>query len=208
MAYWNCPAWVGEAHGLAEIGVSEPLYLDPKLQSTLLEYIRNGNHIRVACRAAGISPATYSRWVKWAEYKDRLNPEPPPPELIAFIDKIREAEALCEVEIVKNIRSDALESSEIGLKFLARRYPERWGERKEIHNYDKDWRVVALGMLRRGEVTLEALEESLPKELYSEVAKMIEAPQEESTQGELVEGEFKELISTDVGTTTEPRDTG
>ena len=208
MAYWNCPAWGGEAHGLSEIGVSEPLYLDPKLQSTLLEYIRNGNHIRVACRAAGIHPSTYAKWVKWAEYKDRLNPEPPPPELIAFIDKIREAEALCEAEIVKNIRSDAMENSEIGLKFLSRRYPERWSERKEIHNYEKDWRVVALGMLRRGEVTLEALAETLPKEFYSEVAKMIEAPQEESQQGELVEGEFKELISTDVGTTTEPRDTG
>ena len=202
MAYWNCPAWGGEAHGLAEIGVSEPLYLDPKLQSTLLEYIRNGNHIRVACRAAGIHPSTYAKWVKWAEYKDRLNPEPPPPELIAFIDKIREAEALCEAEIVKNIRSDAMENSEIGLKFLARRYPERWSERKEIHNYDKDWRVVALGMLRRGEVTLEALEESLPKELYSEVAKMIEAPQD----GEIVEGELRVEIPQNAGSITEQGD--
>ena len=184
--------------------MAEKLWADPKLQSTLIEYIRNGNHIRVACRAAGIHPSTYAKWVKWAEYKDRLNPEPPPPELIAFIDKIREAEALCEVEIVKNIRSDALESSEIGLKFLARRYPERWGERKEIHNYDKDWRVVALGMLRRGEVTLEALAETLPKEFYSEVAKMIEAPQEQ--EGEIVEGELRVEIPQDVGTVTESGD--
>ena len=71
----------------------EPLWADPKTQSTLLEFIRNGNHIRVACRAVGIHPSTYAKWVKWAEYKDRLNPEPPPPELIAFIDQIREAEA-------------------------------------------------------------------------------------------------------------------
>lgn len=180
-----------------------PLWLDSTIQNTLIEYIRNGNHIRVACRAAGISPATYSRWVKWAEHKDRLNPEPPPPELIAFIDKIREAEALCEVEIVKNIRSEAMDDAEIGLKFLSRRFPDRWSERKEIHNYDKDWRVVALGMLRRGEVTLEALEESLPKELYSEVAKMIEAPEEVP-----IEGEFKELVPTDAGSITEQGNTG
>ena len=180
-----------------------PLFLDPKTQSTLLEYIRNGNHIRVACRAVGIHPNTYVQWVRWAEYKDRRNPNPPPPELIEFIDKVREAEAACEAEIVKNVRAEAMDDAEIGLKFLSRRYPERWGERKEIHNYDKDWRVVALGMLRRGEVTLEALEESLPKELYSEVAKMIEPPQEEST-----EGEFKELTSADVGSITEQSNTG
>ena len=187
----------------------EPLWADPKTQSTLLEYIRNGNHIRVACRAVGIHPSTYAKWVKWAEYKDRLNPEPPPPELIAFIDKIREAEALCEAEIVKNISTDALENSEIGLKFLARRYPDRWGERKEIHTYEKDWRLVALGMLRRKEITIDALEETLPKELYSEfagmpeVARLLEAPQEE-----VIEGEFKELSSTDVRATTEQGNTG
>ena len=183
---------------------TEPLYLDQKLQETIIEYLRNGNHIRVACRAAGISPVTYSNWVKWAEGKNRFATKPPPPELIAFIDKIREAEALCETEIVKNVRADAMDSGELGLKFLARRYPERWGERKEIHNYDKDWRVVALGMLRRGEVTLEALEESLPKELYSEVAKMIEAPQD----GEIVDGELRVEIPQDAGTTTESGNTG
>ena len=183
---------------------SESLYLDPKLQETLIEYIRNGNHIRVACRAVGIHPGTYAKWVKWAEYKDRLNPKPPPPELIEFIDRIREAEALCEAEMVKHIRSDAMDDGELGLKFLSRRYPERWGERKEIHNYDKDWRVVALGMLRRGEITQEALEEALPKELYSEVAKMIEAPQD----GEIIEGELRIEIPQDAGTITEPRDTG
>ena len=183
---------------------AESLYLDRKLQETLIEYIRNGNHIRVACRAVGIHPGTYAKWVKWAEYKDRHNPAPPPPELIAFIDKIREAEALCEAEMVGNIRSEALDDGELGLKFLSRRYPERWGERKEIHNYDKDWRVVALGMLRRGEVTLEALEESLPQELYSEVAKMIEAPQD----GEIVEGELRIEIPQNAGTITESRDTG
>ena len=182
----------------------EPLWADPKTQSTLLEFIRNGNHIRVACRAVGIHPSTYAKWVKWAEYKDRLNPEPPPPELIAFIDKIREAEALCEVEVVKNIRSTAMDNAEIGLKFLSRRFPDRWSERKEIHNYDKDWRVVALGMLRRGEITREALEEALPKELYSEVAKMIEAPQD----GEVVEGELRVEIPQDVGATTESGNTG
>ena len=207
MAYWNCLAWGGEAHGLSEIGVSEPLYLDPKLQSTLLEYIRKGNHIRVACRAVGINPGTYAKWVKWAEGKDRFATKPPPPELIAFIDKIREAEALCEAEIVKNISTDALESSEIGLKFLARRYPDRWGERKEIHTYEKDWRLVALGMLRRKEITIDALEETLPKELYSEfagmpeVARLLEAPQEE-----VIEGDFKELTPSDVGLPTESRD--
>lgn len=179
------------------------LWADPKIQATLIEHIRNGNHISVACRAVGIARTTYANWVKWAENQDRRNPNPPPPELIEFIDRIREAEAACEVEIVQNIRSEVMNDGELGLKFLARRYPERWGERKEIHNYDKDWRVVALGMLRRGEITQEALEEALPKELYSEVAKMIEAPQEEA-----IEGEFKELTSTDVGATTESGNTG
>ena len=57
-------------------------------------------------------------------------------------------------------------------------------------------------MLRRGEVTLEALAETLPKEFYSEVAKMIEAPEEAP-----IEGEFKELVSTDAGSITEQGDT-
>lgn len=180
--------------------MAEELWADPKLQSTLIEYIRNGNYIRVACRAVGISPATYNKWVRWAEHKDRLNHRPPPPELIEFIDRIREAEALCETDMVKTIRSESLDDGELGLKFLSRRYPERWSEHKEIHNYDKDWRVVALGMLRRGEITQEALEEALPKELYSEVAKMIEAPQD----GEIIEGELRVEIPQDAtGTTTE-----
>ena len=188
----------------------EPLWADPKTQSTLLEYIRNGNHIRVACRAAGISPTTYAKWVRWAEYKDRLNPNPPPPELIEFIEKIREAEANCEVEIVENVRARSMNDGELGLKFLARRYPERWGEKKEVRTYDKDWRYVALEMLRRKEITIEALEETLPKELYSElhgmpeVMRLLEAPQEE---GEVVEGELRVEIPQDVGTTTEQSNT-
>ena len=111
---------------------------------------------------------------------------------------------MCEVEVVKNIRSTAMDNAEIGLKFLSRRFPDRWSERKEIHNYDKDWRVVALGMLRRGDITQEALEEALPKELYSEVAKMIEAPQD----SEVVDGELRVEIPQDVGTITESGNTG
>ena len=54
-------------------------------------------------------------------------------------------------------------------------------------------------MLRRGEITQEALEEALPKELYSEVAKMIEAPQD----SEVVEGELRVEIPQDAGSITE-----
>ena len=160
----------------------------PEVRKAVIDHIRAGNHITTAVRAAGIEYGTFQKWMAIGEF--RSLEKHPTPEFVQFAEEVRRAEAECEAEIVDKIRTAALTDPELGLKFLARRHPERWSERQPpkqtVH-----WVVAATDMLRKGEITFDLLETELGPELAGEVRKALEAP-----QGVVIEGHSRSVEST------------
>jgi transposase len=102
--------------------MARPTKLTKDVHDRIVAAVRAGNYPEPAARAAGISPATYYRWLKRGEressgaYHD-------------FCEAIKRAEGEVEVEIVARIRKAVPEDWKAGLKFLERRYASRWGQR-------------------------------------------------------------------------------
>ena len=118
----------------------------------------------------------------------------PTPETESLATRIREAEAQAESNLVKYIMAKSEDDPDVALKFLSRRWPERWRERKETVNTENTWQLQALEMIKAGTLTLEDIEESMGAELASEV-RLLLAPPDPSTRGNpdkgiVIEGEF------------------
>mgnify|MGYP001589622991 CR=1 FL=1 len=161
--------------------------IDQDTEDKLYELISQGNYPSIACQALGISQSRYSIWMRRGENKDRN--AGPTPELVRFALRMREAEAKAETTAVKQITAQIEKNPELGLKFLGRRFSERWGEKKEIN---VSWTIRAVEMIKSGEVTLEALEAELGSQLTDKVKALLEAPQ-------TIDGEFS-VVKQDVRT--------
>src|SRR3990167_8443921 len=159
--------------------------LDDEVKIKIIEAIRLGNHMSTAAMAAGISPQVLNGWIAQGEGRRGR----PTPELIEFSKLLRQAEAEAEVEIVKTIRDNLGDDPASALRFLARRFPKRWGEKK---NVNVNWRVLAVRMLRSGEITPQVLEAEFCKKLATEVLAELEAPQKEGE--EVIDAEVDESV--------------
>ena len=150
-----------------------PVEITPEVEDQLYNLISAGNYPAIACQAVGVSPSTYNRWLKRGEYRD-LDGNPTP-DMVRFAQRMREAEAKAEVEIVKVITSSkTLESNpELGLKFLARRYKARWAESKEVNVH---WTIKAVQAIKDGELAIEDLEAEAGKEIADQVRLMLDGP--------------------------------
>lgn len=155
--------------------------ITPDIEDRLYELIKAGNYPSVACQAVGISSAVYGAWLRRGEFRDREGK--PTPEQIRFAQRMREAEALAETEMVGKIIQQADKNPDIGLKFLARRFKNRWGESREIN---VNWTVRALEAIKAGDLQIEDLEAELGPELTSKVRAQLEAPQ-------TLDGEWSEV---------------
>lgn len=167
-------------------GLANLIRLTPEVKETILGHIRKGTHISVACEAAGISYGTYKKWIQRAERTDRSDPnEQAPIALIEFVEEVRRAEAELESEIVNSVKGAAMNDGELGLKYLSRRFPARWREQRESIQHNVNWLIRAVDMVRKGETTLEILDDTLGPELTNEVRKQL--------GGDVVEGDVTEL---------------
>jgi len=101
------------------------LKLTPEIQEKICKIIAQGNYIRTACLAAGISPRTYDYWLEKAEDKDDPNNE----IYVAFQDAIRMAEAEAEQKLVGYVVEAGQKPQywAASMTTLERRWPERWG---------------------------------------------------------------------------------
>jgi transposase len=107
--------------------MARPTKLTPEVMERVVRAVRAGNYPEAAARAAGISPATYYRWMKEGEKASRgIKRE--------FHDAIRQAEAEVEVEIVARILKAVPEDWRAGITFLERRHSGRWG-RRQAHEH-------------------------------------------------------------------------
>lgn len=101
----------------------------------LLTFISNGAHLSVAAELAGIDRVSnlYSRGAEFlgdaiGAGQDRGDLEP---EVRVFADVYRQitiAESWLELDIVKGVRKAIARDPDLGMKFLARRFPRRWRE--------------------------------------------------------------------------------
>lgn len=158
--------------------------LTTELEDKLYALIEAGNFVDVACRAVGIFPEVYRRWIKRGEGKDRDLPSTP--EYERFANRMREAEAIAETKIVQMVKDGIPKDPSLGLKFLSRRFKDRWSETVK---HEVSWVIKAIHMLKTGEVTLEALQSELPADDYELVkTKYLENP---TVDGEYVEIDTK-----------------
>ena len=98
--------------------------LTPELQKKLIKYIQGGSYIVVACRAVGIAEKTFYEWIK----KGEKGIEP----YSKLSKSIRQAQAIGELKIFSEIRSQVKNDWRAGMEILARKYPQRWGKKDKL----------------------------------------------------------------------------
>jgi transposase len=114
--------------------VARPTKLTPEIQERIVAAIRAGNYAEPAARSAGISPATYYRWLRRGEeascgiYRD-------------FYEAVRRAESEAEVYAVAVIRRAMPNDWRAAAHYLERRYPDRW-RRRETLEHEGERRLV------------------------------------------------------------------
>ncbi len=156
--------------------------LTEDVEEKLFLLIAGGNYPGVACEAVGISTNVYHNWIKRGEGRDRTRP--PTSETVAFAARMRQAEALAEVKVVEEVKKGMEKDPSLGLKFLSRRWRERWGE---VVTHKNDWTFHAIVSLKNGEVTWDDLKGAYNETQLAEIkARMLES-------GDEVEGQFTEV---------------
>lgn len=108
----------------------KPTALTPELAERLVTYLKGGNHLEVACRAAGVTRDTFNTWM----HRARDGEEP----FNGFALQVDEAMALAEVNDLAVIQRASQETWSAAAWRLERRYPQRWSkkERTEISGPD------------------------------------------------------------------------
>lgn len=104
-----------------------PSKFNATTKRVILDAIRCGNYVVTACQAAGISVGTLTLWRANAEREKESKAEVHP--FTDFLMEMANAEAECEKEVVRKVHKATTDDPELGLKLLARRHPERWGDR-------------------------------------------------------------------------------
>ncbi len=145
-----------------------PRKLNPGMIIALSEYIRKGNYAVTACHLVGITEQALWDWHKLAEQDlaDGLTAEES--IYINLVESLKRAEADAEDLMVQTARNAAIEKKDgyLAITVNERRHPDRWG-RRERHDVNvtetKTIQITSINII---------------------------SP---STQGEIVEGEVREL---------------
>ncbi len=98
--------------------------LTPILQSEMIELIKAGNYVEVACDMVGLYNSTYNEWMRKAESSTRAN------KYTHFSDTLKKAQAFSEARDVALIARAGEKHWRAAAWRLERRYPERWGRQK------------------------------------------------------------------------------
>jgi Transposase len=114
--------------------VARPTKFSPEVAERIITAIRAGNYAERAARSAGISPATYYRWMKAGE-RARGGAKRD------FYEAVRSAEAEAEVYAVAIIRRAMPEDWRAAAHYLERRYPQRW-RRHETREHTGETRIT------------------------------------------------------------------
>jgi len=103
------------------------LKLNDELQNKICTAIRAGNYASVAAQYAGISEATFYKWMAFGE-KQKSG------VYVEFREAIKKAEADAEVAAVAIIQKQAPDNWQAAAWYLERKHFDRWGK-KEKHEH-------------------------------------------------------------------------
>ena len=98
---------------LTPVGGGRPTALTPEVARKILRAVRAGAHRGIAAQYAGVTRETLSRWLR--------RPGEPYETFSRLLDQ---AEAEIEVNLVSLITES--QDPRVALKFLERRFPQRW----------------------------------------------------------------------------------
>lgn len=115
--------------------LGRPRKLTAELKENITNAVRAGNYAKVACQASNIDESTFYRWVRIGEDQaqlDEADRDSALDDFYQFYLSISEAEANSEVTIVSGIHDKIPDDPRLGLDFLARKHPERWGKKPDV----------------------------------------------------------------------------
>lgn len=108
----------------AGAGPGRPSKFTPDTTARILQALRGGNFMSVACEFAGVHYTTVRKWLIDAEKPGA------PQELVEFSDAVRQAEAQAEVADLAIIRRAAQDKDWRAAAWIrGRRSRERWGDK-------------------------------------------------------------------------------
>lgn len=110
-----------------------PTDLTPETQTRIIEALRAGNYIDVACAYAGIGTSTYYRWMQRSKEHDS------PVIYVEFREAVQRARAEAEIRNVGLVQRAASDGTwQAAAWFLERSHPRKWGrhDRHEVTGPD------------------------------------------------------------------------
>ena len=107
-------------------GETHPQKLNRTICDKICEGVLKGNYITTVCRSVGINRRTYYEWKKKGE--QGLEPYK------QFYDRVTEAEAQAEMDILNVIYTSAVDQGNwlSSAWILERKYPNRFGKREQM----------------------------------------------------------------------------
>ena len=121
----DCRAWAIPGTDRCSQHAAERLRprLTPEVTDRLLVLLRNGDHVDIACEAAGIPRRTFYDW--WRRGDLDLD-DPSCADLRLFRARVEEAKSVAESRQVMVISQAAKTHWQAAAWLLERRYPDRW----------------------------------------------------------------------------------
>lgn len=118
--------------------------LTPEVTDTICQYIRAGSYMVQAANAAGVAKRTVNIWLKHAEESREKNVVD---RYTEFADAVELAIAEAEARDVAVISNAAMHDWKAAAWLLEKKYPKRWGSRREIELTGKDGAPVVPGVV-------------------------------------------------------------
>ena len=106
------------------VGNGLPEALTREFVTEAIGLVKKFNKPRKACISAGITGATYDRWVAWVKSGVAH------PSLVSFFEALERADALAETDMVTEIRDQGDTSAK--MKLLERGRPEEWSKTEHV----------------------------------------------------------------------------
>jgi transposase-like protein len=155
-----------------------PSKFTPETRQKLIQAIRIGNHYDTACKYAGITYQSFRNWMIKGEQAQHADPSALTDgdlDYLAFYEAVQEAEANAEMVAVMRWREQMPSDWKAARDFLARRHPQRWGQRIEVTGGGIDDQILAL-LDDEGEMDLEAPDDGIIDAEVIEERPMLELP--------------------------------
>jgi hypothetical protein len=148
--------------------------LNPAFIDMFCNLLSHGNYIQTACKLMRIPESTFQSWMrigKQAEFGIHRE----------FYERVLQADASAEAYALETVKKHFDRDWRAGMTFLARRFPDRWSER----------RYIKLAVDREVEQMLKDLQQRLPEDVFMLVMNELASIEQEHNTVEMVEEESR-----------------